>query len=302
MTDSEKVKFSLNKDDWSSHARKYAGTRTGDSLSRPMLIAAFNEHFFELIDDRIKQSNQPVKILCLCGGPGPEAKIICERYDQTQIDILTTDNAEGMVDVAKEEIEKANYGDRAKARVMDAMNIDEANESYDIVTLILGPMLLPDPQKCFEEVARILKPQGLFFTLTPSKMDVHEVFHQCKVNVLKASDPNADLSNIFLEQLVTNWGTPEALKEKLNKSNVFQHVDTRIHQSFNPAATPEDVDEILDLIFANPGMSKLYTGTFTAQQTSEWKKAVREEFYHRQRAVEQYGMKMNCCSGSAVKR
>lgn len=301
MANSDKVDFSLNKDDWSSHARKYTGLRTGESLSAPMLLSAFQQHFFDILDNMVKKAGSPIKILCLCGGTGPEAKIMCERYEKSQIDVLTTDNAEGMVQVAQEGIDKARHGDRAKAKVMDAMNIDEPNESFDVVTLILGPMLLPDAQKCFKEVARILKPKGVFFTLTPSKMEIHDVFHQCNVEILKASDSGAETSNMFMEQIVANWGTSEVLREKLNRSNVFQAIDTRINQSSIPASDPEDIDEILDLMFANPGMSKFYTGNFTDQQKSEWQQAVRQEFTRRQSAAEKYSLNMLCCSGSAVK-
>lgn len=306
MANSENVEFSslkLNKDDWSSHARKYTGLRTGDSLSRPMLQAAFQNHFFKILDDQIQKSKSSIKILCLCGGTGPEAKIMCERYDKSQIDILTTDSAEGMVEVAQEEINRANYDDRANTKVIDAMNIDVKDESYDAVTLILGPMLLPDAQKCFEQVAKILKPKGVFFTLTPGEMEIHDVFYQCKADITKASDTNAETKHVFLEQMVANWGTPGALKEKLSKSNLFNEITTRINQAINPAPAREDIDEILEILFANPGMSKFYTGNFTDEQILQWKEAVRQEFYRRQSAVEHgsYSLKMNCCSGSVVK-
>lgn len=111
----------LTSTSWSEHARRY-NRRDGQALTLPMLQAAFEGHFFGHLDKIVnRQMDRPVDILCLCGGTGPELELLCERYDAAAIKVLFTDNADGMIQIAKESIASHAYEDRVKTQLMDAM-------------------------------------------------------------------------------------------------------------------------------------------------------------------------------------
>lgn len=296
----------LDSASWSQHARKY-NMRSGQSLSKPMLETAFVQHFFPKLDARVASGDAalPLQILCLCGGTGPEMELLCERYGGDKVHVLTTDNAQGMVDVANETIAKAGFQDRAEARLMDAMNIDAPDNSFDAVFLILGPMLLPDANKCFQETVRILRPGGSFYTLTPGRMDIHDVMSDVRKAVLEDAGRGATYGNVFKEKLIKTWGTASALKEKLDQSNVFGNVQSWNDETVVPIAEEDEIEGMLESIFANPGMQMMYTGDLSEEEKKTFQDQVQAAFFARRNEAiskgQTYGLKMHANSAWAVK-
>lgn len=94
-----------------------------------------------------------------------------------------------------------------KLLYLHPQDIDLPNASVDVVTLILGPMLLPDAPRCFREVARVLKPDGLFLTLTPGPMETHDILTEQKKRVLESGGHDvSNFSNSMWEAILNQWG------------------------------------------------------------------------------------------------
>jgi ubiquinone/menaquinone biosynthesis C-methylase UbiE len=111
----------LDPSGWSKHAKAY-NLPSGQALSFPMLQSAFHQHFFACLDEQVAvlPENEKLRVLALCGGTGPETLLICQHLGP-RVDVLSTDTAQGMVDVCTDSIKAAGFEEYARSRVMDAM-------------------------------------------------------------------------------------------------------------------------------------------------------------------------------------
>ena len=72
--------------------------------------------------------------------------------------ITAIDITPSMVDHAKKRAQ--NLGLEVDTRVMDGQNLNYDNEVFDVVVLHLILAVIPDPNRCFAEAVRVLKPGG----------------------------------------------------------------------------------------------------------------------------------------------
>ena len=115
--------------------------------------AAVTERLLELA------SPQPgERVLDLASGAGGMGLAAAERVG-TGADVVLSDVAPEMVAIAGRRA-KARGLVGVSARVLDLEQIDEPDESFDVVFCREGIMLVPDPARAVEEIRRVLRPGG----------------------------------------------------------------------------------------------------------------------------------------------
>ncbi|CEH11921.1 ubiquinone menaquinone biosynthesis methyltransferase [Ceraceosorus bombacis] len=175
--------------DWSSHSVNYDTRSHPDSSSEAptqgMIRRAFIDHFLPLIDrllshnlDTKEARVAPFKLHDSMCGTGAELTALLEHYVQGKgrtlarngkLQIVATDFAQGMVDSAKAKV-KLHF-DQVEQMVhfgiVDVMNVPYPDNHFDVNTMIMGPGLVPDPDKAMAESVRVLKPGGLALYAQP---------------------------------------------------------------------------------------------------------------------------------------
>jgi hypothetical protein len=106
-------------------------------------------------------------------------------------------------------------------------------------------MLLPDPNACFKHVSRVLKPSGRFYTLTPGKMDMHDVMTACKKDIMTASGKQDKFQDLYANMMLSKWGSPDVLKGRLEDSSLFADVHAYSVASSLPIANEEELDGVV---------------------------------------------------------
>ncbi|PWN49322.1 S-adenosyl-L-methionine-dependent methyltransferase [Violaceomyces palustris] len=273
---------------WSNCSTSY-NLGSGQPISMPLIQSGFDHQFFPLLDaelakrggggDPTKEPSSPLRILSLCGGTGAETLTLCQRYSADQVRILTTDISEGMLKVCQDTLDKRGLGDRVETRIMDATDVQAPDESYDVVTLIMGPMLLPDPEACFRHVHRVLKPGGLLCTMTPGKMGVHDVMTETRRRLLEDLGREKDYKSVYDQDMFRLWGKPELLSSRIESTGLFVTVEARCDQATILLPTVEVLEESLASLRDNPGTKQAYCKDLSQDQVSRFHEEVRSEFF-----------------------
>lgn len=97
-------------------------------------------------------------ILELTAGPGETGFLVAERVGP-EGRLISSDLNEGMVDAARRGAEARGLTN-VEFRVIDAQDIDLPDASVDGVLSRFGLMLVPDPERVFAEIRRVLRPGG----------------------------------------------------------------------------------------------------------------------------------------------
>lgn len=129
----------------------------------PMFFAA------PAIDITARLSVTNGKILELACGTGQVTRVI--RHKNPDADIIATDLNPDMISVA----EKISGDKNIKWQVMDAQEIQFADNSFDVVICQFGIMFFPDKQKAINQAYRVLKPGGKFILSTWDKIETQHV-------------------------------------------------------------------------------------------------------------------------------
>lgn len=98
------------------------------------------------------------QILDLCCGTG-KSSLACLAYLKTG-HITGVDNSEGMLAVANEKFSKEIKEGKMHFELQDAMQLNFADNSFDVIYMAYGLRNMPDYDKCLENLYRILKPGG----------------------------------------------------------------------------------------------------------------------------------------------
>ena len=89
------------------------------------------------------------------------------------IRLIASDLSPDMLNVAKEKLADLN---NIQYEIADAQNLPFKSNSFDVVVCQFGLMFLPDKQKGFDEIYRVLKPGGQFLFYTWERVDRYEIF------------------------------------------------------------------------------------------------------------------------------
>lgn len=121
----------------------------------PIYDKFFNSGIFLNARKQIFQSitfDNKQKILFVGVGTGADLELV----NYSGLDITAIDYSPDMLGKAKTKFE----GSTIKFLEMDAQNMDFENESFDYVVASLILSVVPDANKCFREITRVLKYEG----------------------------------------------------------------------------------------------------------------------------------------------
>ncbi|MDO5714434.1 MAG: methyltransferase domain-containing protein [Tissierellia bacterium] len=113
---------------------------------------------YRKIRDRIIRYPSEYKVLELCSGTGLLTKFMVGHFNQLE----ASDYSPDMLYILKDKV--GNLGCRISK--IDGTNIHRPDNSYDLVIMANALHILPNPEKAMKEVARILKPNGVFIVPT----------------------------------------------------------------------------------------------------------------------------------------
>jgi ubiquinone/menaquinone biosynthesis C-methylase UbiE len=110
----------MNASAWSQYSRQYNGP-SNVAMTLPMVQSAFRSMWFDKLDNMVAAKGAPVKVLALACGTGAEIEALCSRYNESQLSVLATDYAEGMVQMTQSCVDRLGKQDMVKVKLMDAM-------------------------------------------------------------------------------------------------------------------------------------------------------------------------------------
>lgn len=117
------------------------------------LLADATEQMLDLA-----QVHQGDRVLDLAAGDGEQSIRAAHRVGADGY-VLATDISPKLLTFAEESAQKLGLG-QLETQVMDARTLDAADESFDAVISRLGLMLIPEPDRVFAEIRRVLRPGG----------------------------------------------------------------------------------------------------------------------------------------------
>ena len=134
----------------------------------------FLNHFFSVGIDklwrrkviRILSKYHPKQILDVATGTGDLALALLKLKPQK---VIGVDISEGMLNLGKEKVAKANESDRVELQVGDSENLNFKDNSFDAVTVAFGVRNYENLSQGLKEMHRVLKPDAPLVVLEFSK-------------------------------------------------------------------------------------------------------------------------------------
>jgi len=114
---------------------------------------------------KIVSKNNPQQILDIATGTGDLA-LMMSQLNPTKI--VRLDISEGMLEVGKQKISKANLSDKIEMVVGDSENMPFDDNTFDAITVSFGVRNFANLDKGLTEIRRVLKPNGTFVILETS--------------------------------------------------------------------------------------------------------------------------------------
>lgn len=114
---------------------------------------------------KLISENNPKHILDIATGTGDLAIMMSSLQPNK---IIGLDISQGMLDVGKQKIEKANLSDKIEMIVGDSENMPFENDTFDAITVSFGVRNFENLNKGLTEILRVLKPGGKFVVLETS--------------------------------------------------------------------------------------------------------------------------------------
>lgn len=101
-------------------------------MTLPMIRSAFETLFFPKLDRmrQAKEEESPLNVLLLACGTGAEVEVLCNRYDESQMSILATDFAPGMIEETQKYVDRAGKQQMVSTKLMDAMVSSRGRATY----------------------------------------------------------------------------------------------------------------------------------------------------------------------------
>lgn len=144
-----------------------------------------------------------------------------------QLSIVVTDISSGMVKVAKEAIDQTKLS--CLYDVLDLNHLTYPNESFDIIIANHVLFYANDRNKVCEDIARILKPNGVFVCTAYGQHHMKEI-----EQITKKFNPKITLSEVNLSDLFGLENAMEYLKPHFTSVNRMDYKDRLILDDYHP--------------------------------------------------------------------
>ena len=113
-------------------------------------------------------SDQGLHILDLATGTGLIPLSIHNANPQAQHHYVGVDLSQEMLEIFEKKLNHHPLASSIELKYGDATQLEEADQSYDVVTMACGLRNVGDTQACLQEILRVLKPGGRVYFLEPS--------------------------------------------------------------------------------------------------------------------------------------
>lgn len=156
-------------------------------------------------------------------------------------DVLAVDFSHAMVELLERKAERLGLPNLT-ARVMDGMDLELPDESFDVAGSELGIMLFPDRARGLREMARVLRRGGTGLMLTmgpPSEVEPFGLFMQALVEAVPGFTP-PEAPPVFCLQ------DPQLLRQELEEAG-FSAVEV---EPFAASFTVESAEDLWDAMVA----------------------------------------------------
>lgn len=114
---------------------------------------------------KLVSKNNPQQILDIATGTGDLALMMSQLNPKK---IIGLDISEGMLEVGKQKVAKANLSDQIEMMVGDSENMPFDDNTFDAITVSFGVRNFANLDKGLTEIRRVLKPNGTFVILETS--------------------------------------------------------------------------------------------------------------------------------------
>lgn len=132
----------------------------------------------------IVQAKNPTTILDIATGTGDLAILLSKTKAEK---IIGLDISAGMLEVGKKKIVQKKLDNRVEMILGDSENLPFENNSIDAITVAFGIRNFENLEKGLSEIARVLKPNGVFVILetsVPQKFPFKQGYHFYTKNIL----------------------------------------------------------------------------------------------------------------------
>ncbi|HSW97085.1 MAG TPA: methyltransferase domain-containing protein [Candidatus Saccharimonadales bacterium] len=187
----------------------------------------FEQYAHDLINRLRKYS--PTRVLEIAAGTGVVTRLLASELSEN-VSIVATDLNQAMLD---EGIKKGTSRP-IEWRQADGMQLPFEQESFDAVVCQFGAMFLPDKVKFYQEVQRVLTPQGVFIFTVWDRVEAntYAAITQQTLNTLFPNDPPS-----FLSRVPYGYSDKNEIKKQLGKAGFKKiHSETVTKQTHATSA------------------------------------------------------------------
>ena len=148
--------------------RFFNQTRKPEGVLGALMLRGMNSGHGELADWGFNHlpTIRPVRIVDLGCGAGRNAGELLRKYPDSHVTAI--DYSALSVEKATAYNKKSVDAGRCAVRQGDVSDLKLPNESFDLATAFETVYFWPGLERCFEQVARVLKPGGLFLICNES--------------------------------------------------------------------------------------------------------------------------------------
>ncbi|MGJ8760998.1 MAG: bifunctional demethylmenaquinone methyltransferase/2-methoxy-6-polyprenyl-1,4-benzoquinol methylase UbiE [Polaribacter sp.] len=176
---------------------------------------------------KIVGQNNPKQILDIATGTGDLAIMMAALNPDR---IVGLDISEGMLEVGKQKIAKANLSDKIEMVVGDSEEMPFADNTFDAITVSFGVRNFANLDKGIKEIVRVLKPAGVLVILetsNPTKFPFkqgYKLYTNLFLPVVGKLFSKDKVAYSYLSESANSFPFGEAFNNILQK-NGFRHTE-----------------------------------------------------------------------------